>query len=162
MLQNHSESRYNHLSLIHIFGCGNLYITVNYDEKGICEVFTSTGKSGGCPSQSEATARLVSVGIRSGIDPQEIIQQLKGIRCPLSLIPISAAMAEAAAAALKSDEEEQGEDNPDTKTIGTRRLELRSKTPRPESAPEMKDLNQNDPDIHISFGKDNNSEQDKN
>ncbi len=66
-------------------GCGNLYITVNYDEKGICEVFTSTGKSGGCPSQSEATARLVSVGIRSGIDPQEIIQQLKGIRCPSTI-----------------------------------------------------------------------------
>ena len=66
-------------------GCGNLYITVNYDEKGICEVFTNTGKSGGCPSQSEATARLVSVGIRSGIDPREIIQQLKGIRCPSTI-----------------------------------------------------------------------------
>ena len=66
-------------------GCGNLYITVNYDEQGICEVFTNTGRHGGCPSQSEATARLVSVGIRSGLDPKEIIQQLKGIRCPSCL-----------------------------------------------------------------------------
>ena len=66
-------------------GCGNLYITVNCDENGICEVFTNTGRAGGCPSQSEATARLVSVGIRSGIDPREIIQQLRGIRCPSCL-----------------------------------------------------------------------------
>ncbi len=66
-------------------GCGNLYITVNYDEHGICEVFTNTGRAGGCPSQSEATARLTSVSIRSGIDPKEIISQLKGIRCPSCL-----------------------------------------------------------------------------
>ena len=66
-------------------GCGNLYITVNYDENGICEVFTNTGRAGGCPSQSEATARLVSVAIRSGVDPKEIITQLKGIRCPSCL-----------------------------------------------------------------------------
>jgi len=66
-------------------GCGNLYITVNYDENGICEVFTNTGRAGGCPSQSEATARLVSVAIRSGMDPQEIIAQLKGIRCPSTI-----------------------------------------------------------------------------
>ena len=66
-------------------GCGNLYITVNSDEQGICEVFTNTGRAGGCPSQSEATARLVSVAIRSGMDPKEIIQQLKGIRCPSCL-----------------------------------------------------------------------------
>ncbi len=66
-------------------GCGTLYITVNYDENGICEVFTSTGKAGGCPSQSEATARLASIALRSGISMNEVYDQLKGIRCPSTI-----------------------------------------------------------------------------
>jgi ribonucleoside-diphosphate reductase alpha chain len=62
-------------------GCGTLYVTVNSDENGICEIFTSLGRGGGCPSQSEAAARLASMALRAGIDVQEIIDQLKGIRC---------------------------------------------------------------------------------
>ena len=62
-------------------GCGTLFVTVNRDEKGLCEVFANLGKAGGCPSQTEATCRAVSVALRSRVSPEVLIEQLKGIRC---------------------------------------------------------------------------------
>ena len=64
-------------------GCGSMYITVNSDEHGICEVFTTLGKAGGCASaQLEGICRLVSLALRSGVEIASIVKQLKGIRCP--------------------------------------------------------------------------------
>ncbi len=63
-------------------GCGHMYVTINTDEQGACEIFVQMGKVGGCASaQLEAIARLSSLALRSNIRLEAIIRQLKGIRC---------------------------------------------------------------------------------
>ncbi|OGU12460.1 MAG: ribonucleoside-diphosphate reductase, adenosylcobalamin-dependent, partial [Geobacteraceae bacterium GWC2_58_44] len=63
-------------------GCGPLYITINEDNSGLFEVFTTMGKAGGCAaSQCEAIGRMVSLAWRSGIQGRSVVKQLLGISC---------------------------------------------------------------------------------
>ena len=62
-------------------GQGNMFVTINFDDEGRpFEVFGILGKSGGVESAHlEAISRLASLALRSGIDPNDIVQQLRGI-----------------------------------------------------------------------------------
>ncbi|MFC1733847.1 vitamin B12-dependent ribonucleotide reductase [candidate division KSB1 bacterium] len=59
---------------------GTLYITINRDEHGLCEIFCNIGKHGSdAAAWSEAVGRLISLCLRSGISLQHLIAQLRGI-----------------------------------------------------------------------------------
>jgi len=63
-------------------GCGPLYTTINEDDKGAFEVFTTMGKAGGCAaSQCEAIGRLISLAWRSDVQARQTYRQLIGITC---------------------------------------------------------------------------------
>jgi ribonucleoside-diphosphate reductase alpha chain len=60
---------------------GNLYVTINEDDKGIVEIFLTIGKSGSFTAgYTEAIGRLVSTALRAGLKPDVIIKQMLGIR----------------------------------------------------------------------------------
>ena len=61
-------------------GYGNLYLTVTEFEGQPFEVFATIGKSGrSTTAKTEAIGRLVSLALRSGVQVDEIVEQLKGI-----------------------------------------------------------------------------------
>ncbi len=63
-----------------VTGMGNLYVTVTEMNGKPFEVFATIGKSGkSTMAKTEAIGRLVSLALRSGITPDKIVEQLKGI-----------------------------------------------------------------------------------
>jgi ribonucleoside-diphosphate reductase alpha chain len=71
-------------------GCGKLFVIMNDDEYGPREVFANMGKAGGCASSNtEALGRLISLALKKGASANEVVEQLKGIRChvPIGMGP---------------------------------------------------------------------------
>jgi ribonucleoside-diphosphate reductase alpha chain len=66
-------------------GYGKLYVTINEDpeREQPFELFANIGNSGGfTASFTEALAKTISTALRSGVDPDELADELKGIRSP--------------------------------------------------------------------------------
>ena len=62
-------------------GMGYLYITVSEFNNRPFELFATIGKSGkSTMAKTEAIGRLISLALRSGVEVEEIIDQIKGIR----------------------------------------------------------------------------------
>jgi len=64
--------------------CGKIYVTVNYDPETnqIIEVFIRFGKAGGCGSaMGDGIAKLISYGLRSGMDAKDAVKALEGQGC---------------------------------------------------------------------------------
>jgi ribonucleoside-diphosphate reductase alpha chain len=66
--------------------CGPLYVTCNDDEAGeLFEVFCTLGKAGGCGTANKnALGRAISIGLRSGADPESFIKTFCGTECARS------------------------------------------------------------------------------
>jgi ribonucleoside-diphosphate reductase alpha chain len=65
-------------------GYGKVYVNINEDENGRpFELFANIGHSGGFTNSfTEALAKVISTALRSGVDPEEIVDELKGTRSP--------------------------------------------------------------------------------
>ena len=63
--------------------CGTLFITINAEEGRPFEVLGRLGKSGGCvASHIEGMGRLISTALQHDVPVEDLIKQLRGIRCP--------------------------------------------------------------------------------
>jgi hypothetical protein len=63
--------------------CGKIYVTVTVDAHGFpFETFVRFGKAGHCGAAIfDATTKLLSYALRSGMDPLEAVKALGGIGC---------------------------------------------------------------------------------
>jgi ribonucleoside-diphosphate reductase alpha chain len=61
--------------------CGSFYVTINYDDNKICEVFVRGARRGGCRANQETIGRLISE-LLNYTTPENVADILKGINCP--------------------------------------------------------------------------------
>lgn len=66
--------------------CGAIYITCNDNVDGkLSEVLVRIGKAGGCASANKETVgKILSIALRSGAAPGDLITALEGVSCHLT------------------------------------------------------------------------------
>ena len=68
-------------------GCGSFWLFLCYDDEGnLREIFSQSATQGGCQGLTEALSRMTSLALKSNIHPEVIIDQLKSVRCPVSMM----------------------------------------------------------------------------
>lgn len=61
---------------------GTMFVTITSVRRRPLEVFANIGKAGSCErAWVEAVTRLISTALRYRVPPQEIVDQLKAIKC---------------------------------------------------------------------------------
>ncbi|MCR4427810.1 MAG: vitamin B12-dependent ribonucleotide reductase [Caldiserica bacterium] len=63
---------------------GRIYVTVNEDDQGICEVFVESRDQ-----EADGLSRLISLALRAGVSPVEIIEQLWRVESREAVFDIS-------------------------------------------------------------------------
>jgi len=64
-------------------GCGNIYVTFNFDDGKLMEVFMRIGKAGGCQgNMAQGLGRVLSISLQDGDDPAKLGRTLLGMQCP--------------------------------------------------------------------------------
>jgi len=67
-------------------GCGSIWLMTFKDKNNdIAEIFSQPGTAGGCNGLTEALTRVTSLLFRSGVHPDNIIDQLQSVKCPVAM-----------------------------------------------------------------------------
>lgn len=62
--------------------CGNVYVTISFEDKKPFEVFARLGKNGGCASAVvSGICTTMSVALRSGAELDDLVRGLESISC---------------------------------------------------------------------------------
>jgi len=86
MQKIHREQTHEGITPRIMTGCGWLYVTMNFHQGKLLEVFSTLGKAGGCAKcQNDSIAKLLTVALKYGVPLEDLIKKLEGNQCPIPI-----------------------------------------------------------------------------
>ena len=114
----------------------NLYVTVNRNGDGRpFEVFLQIGKSGSTlGSLVEGLGRLISLALRSGVDPHDVVRQLRDIKSAPTRQPDGTVVASIPDAIARAIEDFLSDGSPEAEPAKNKEVKAPAKGAAPEGA----------------------------